>query len=175
MRNLQLQYIVQFAYDFHRGDLISGMPDWGKPQANAARFDIQAKVAGSDLAEWRAMSDGDRRVMVQGILAERFKLKIHHEPKVVAVFELVVGKGGSKIKEAKGDQPGALKAADGSVKKGLFRTGFGQYTAQGTDIKELALTLSDYTGRQVIDKTGLAGSYDFVLRFVPEPGYGPEA
>ena len=172
VRYLQLQYVVQVAYDFHRGDLISGMPEWGRPQANGARFDIQAKVAAADLAEWRGMSDGDRRVMVQGILVDRFKLKIHHEPKVVAVFELVVAKGGAKIKEAGEPGPSALKAADGSVTKGMFRTGFGQYTAQGTDVKELALTLSDYTGRQVIDKTGLAGSYDFVLRFVPEPGYG---
>jgi uncharacterized protein (TIGR03435 family) len=42
-------------------------------------------------------------------------------------------------------------------------------------MQDLCLTLTDYTGRQVLDKTGLTGVYDFTRRFTPEPGYGAEA
>jgi uncharacterized protein (TIGR03435 family) len=168
--NIPLGYIIQFAYDFERGDLVTGLPEW----ARSDRYDIQAKVAAADLAAWREMSDGNRRVMVQGILADSFKLKIRRVPTETPVYELVVGKSGSKLKEAKPGDPKELKGPDGKVIRGMLHTGAGQFTAQDTPMSELALTLSDYADRQVVDKTGLAGKYDFTLQFTPEPGHGPE-
>jgi uncharacterized protein (TIGR03435 family) len=168
--NIPLEYIIRFAYDFERGDLVSGAPEWAKSE----RYDIQAKVAGVDLTAWREMSDSDRRVMVQGILADNFKLKVRREPKDVPLYELVVANNGAKVKESKPGDPQELKGPDGSVIHGMLHTGQGQFTAQDTSMAELALTLSDYAGRQVIDKTDLAGRYDFTLKFTPEPGYGPE-
>jgi uncharacterized protein (TIGR03435 family) len=168
--NIPLEYIIQFAYDFHRPDLISGVPDWAKSE----RYDIQAKVAAADLPQWNELSDDRRRLMVQAILVDRFKLQIHREAKEIEVYELVVGKNGSKVTEAKPGDPKGLKGPDGSVIRGMLHTGFGQYTAQETPMVELALVLSDYSGRQVIDKTGLKGTYDFKLQFTPEVGFGPE-
>ena len=163
-------YIIRFAYDFERQDLISGMPDWAKSE----RYDIQAKVSGDDMALWRELSDSDRRVMVQAILADRFKLKVRREPKDVPLYELVVAKTGAKVKESKPGDPKELKGPDGNVVRGMLHTGQGQFTAQNESMADLALTLSDYADRQVIDKTGLTGRYDFTLQFAPEPGHGPE-
>jgi uncharacterized protein (TIGR03435 family) len=168
--NIPLSYIIQYAYSFERGDLVSGVPAWAKSE----RYDIQAKVAAADLAAWRELSDDRRRLMLQAILADRFKLKIHRQPADMPVYELVVANSGAKLKDAKPGDPGELKGPDGSVIRGMLHTGLGQFTAQDTPMEELALTLSDYTGRQVVDKTGLMGRYDFTLQFTPEPGYGPE-
>jgi uncharacterized protein (TIGR03435 family) len=168
--NVNLYAIVRFAYDFYRQDLISGVPAW----AETERYDIQAKVAGTDVAAWRGMKDSERRLMLQAVLTERFGLKAHWESREVGVHALVVAKGGPKIRESKPGETGELTDANGKPVQGILHTGPGQETAQGASMAELALELSDYTGRQVIDKTGLAGVYDFKLQFTPEPGFGPE-
>ena len=176
-RNMTLPYIVQFAYDFHRPDLIAGWPEWAKREGmKSERFDIEAKIAAADLGVWKKLNDDERRRVVQTMLAERFKLKVHHEQVMNPVFELVVAKGGAKVHAATPGEtaPDEVKGADGAPKRGMFRTGYGQYRAQQTAMELLCLTLTDYTGRQVVDKTGLTGVYDFTLRFTPEPGYGPE-
>lgn len=46
------------------------------------------------------------RIMLQNLLAERFKLAVHFESKMVSAYTLVVGKGGPKLKES-GDNPSA--------------------------------------------------------------------
>ena len=48
--------------------------------------------------------------MLQSLLAERFKLTLHHEVKEMPIYELVVGKNGSKLKESEAD-PAPLKSA----------------------------------------------------------------
>lgn len=168
--NVNLYSIIRFAYDFWREDLIFGVPAWTKSE----QYDIQAKVAGADVAAWRGLSDGERRLMLQAVLADSFKLKAHLEPKEISVYALVAAKDGPKMKVAKPDEVGELKSPDGKPAQGMVHTGQGQFTAQQASMADLALELSDYTGRQVIDKTGLVGRYDFTLQFAPEPGYGPE-
>ena len=170
IRNINLFSTIKFAYDFWREDLISGAPAWSKTD----RYDITAKVAPADVPAWQALSDDQRRLMLQQVLEDHFHLKAKFEPQETAVHELVLAKGGSKLKPSDPNAPSELKNPDGTPVHGLLYTGPGQYTAQQTSMKELALTLSDYTGRQVIDKTGLSGSYDFKLQFTPEPGFGPE-
>ncbi len=168
--NLPLEYIIRFAYDFERGDLVQGMPDWAKSE----RYDIQAKVASADLPIWTQLPDDLRRTMVQAILVDRFKLQIHRAPMGLPIYALQVDKAGSKLKDAKPGDPGEVKGPDGKPIRGMLHTGQGQFTAQDESMADLALYLSDYTGRQVIDQTGLTGRYDFKLQFAPEPGYGPE-
>lgn len=82
-------------------------PDW----LNAERFDVTAKIPPSTTRE-------QYRLMIQKLLADRFKLTVHHESKEHAVFALVVAKGGSKLKESdpndtSGFAPMALRGGDG--------------------------------------------------------------
>jgi uncharacterized protein (TIGR03435 family) len=58
---------------------------------------------------------------------------------------------------------------------GSGRTGPGIAGGGGRAIADLAQTLSQFTGRPVVDRTGLTGLYDFVLKFTPEPGLNPNA
>jgi uncharacterized protein (TIGR03435 family) len=54
------------------------------------------------------------KVMLQNLLAERFKLTIHREKKEMAVYDLVVAKGGHKMKEAAPEEPGNAPQLDGA-------------------------------------------------------------
>src|SRR6266403_4039057 len=133
--NVSLKMLIQAAYGI-REDLISGAPSW----ADSARFDIDAKVAGSDVDALKKLTPEQRRLILQPLLADRFKLKIHTETKQLPVYELVLAKGGSKLKEA---TPGdtyatGLKGPDGAGRGGMMRVGHGQLTAQAVPMTSLA-------------------------------------
>ena len=74
---MTLEWIIDFAYDFHRSELVSGLPDWAKND----RYDITAKVTGPDLAAFSkadarpAATNGPKRCSQTG-----FHLKVHREP-----------------------------------------------------------------------------------------------
>jgi uncharacterized protein (TIGR03435 family) len=120
--------------------------------------------------------------MLQPVLAERFKLQAHHEIKDRPVYALVVAKGGPKLKAAQSGEahPNTDKANPNGMHHGstIFATAPGQITGEAASTGDLALTLSDRgeqsLGRPVIDKTGLAGKYDFTLQ-LPPPASGDDA
>jgi uncharacterized protein (TIGR03435 family) len=168
--NVSLKMLIQSAYGI-REDLVSGAPSW----ADSARFDIDAKVAGSDVDALKKLSPEQRRSILQPLLADRFKLKAHTETKQLPVYELVLAKGGSKLKEAaSGDTyANGIKGPDGVGRAGLMRMGRGQLTAQAVPITSLANLLSQQLHRTVIDKTGLTGKYDLELNWTPDQGSEP--
>lgn len=88
--NLSLADLIRTAYKV-KPYQVSG-PEW----MGGLRWDIVAK-----------MPEGGTReqvpAMLQALLAERFKLAIHHDSKDHAVYALVVGKNGLKMKEAEPD------------------------------------------------------------------------
>ena len=111
------------------------------------RYDIVAKAPGP-------ASEDQLRVMLQGLLADRFKLKFHRETKELSLFALVVGKNGPKLKESTGEA--AVATLDGGL---VFRN---------YSMSDLAERLSRMRGagidRPVLDKTSLKGSYEFTLK-----------
>src|ERR1700730_11933538 len=168
--NLSLKMLVQSAYGI-REDLISGAPSW----ADSARFDIDAKVAGPDVDALQKLSPEQRRLLLQPLLADRFKLKIHTETKQLPVYEIVLAKGGSKLKEATAGDTYAngTKGPDGVGRGGMMRSGPGQLTAQAVPMTSLANMLSQQLHRTVLDKTGLTGKYDLELNWTPDQGADP--
>lgn len=167
--NISLKMLIASTYGI-REDLISGVPNW----ADSTRYDIDAKVAGSDVDDLKKLTNEQRRSMLQPVLADRFKLKVHTETKQLPVYELVVAKGGSKLKEAKSGDTYAngIKGPDGVGRGGMMRMGRGQVTGQAIPIASLADILSRQLQKTVIDKTGLGGKYDFELNWTPEEGEG---
>jgi uncharacterized protein (TIGR03435 family) len=165
--NVSLKLLIQMAYGI-RQDLISGGPGW----VESERFDVDAKVAGPDVDALKKLSPEQRRPMLQSALADRFKLKVHTETKQLPVYELVVAKGGSKLKEAAPDDtyPNGIKGPDGTSRAGMMRMGPGQLTGQGITMSSLVNLLSSQLQRTVIDKTGLTAKYDLELNWTPEQG-----
>ncbi len=116
-------------------------------------YDIAATTPGEDTP-----SEEQVRQMVQGLLADRFQLKLHRENRDLPVYNLIVGKNGPKLKEsAPGTKPG-VAVTRGSVTRITF---------SNSPISELLRLLGPSLGvdRPVLDKTRLKGGYDFTLEF----------
>ena len=147
---------------------IEGMPDWAMHEV----YGIEAKVADADVARWKTMDFKQKDLAVQALLEDRFKLKFHHETRVMPGYALVVAKNGPKFKESiPGDlYPGGPKGLDGGPWMGLVQTSRDVMTAQHTSMEELADFLTMAAGRPVTDQTGLKGFYDFKIKMeTPEP------
>jgi uncharacterized protein (TIGR03435 family) len=96
--NVSLKNILMNAYAV-KGYQLSG-PKW----LDSERFDIAAKIPIGATKE-------QFRLMLQNLLAERFKLTLHHETKDLPMYALVVGKGGAKLKESVDDNATASGGA----------------------------------------------------------------
>jgi uncharacterized protein (TIGR03435 family) len=120
----------------------------GPDALSTDRYDVIAK-APPDTSKERRM------LMLQALLAERFKLVVHRETKELPIYALVAGKNGPKLRAV---------ADDGSTAE----TGSGdghQIKAHHASMKLLAATLQGFIGDIVVDATGLAGLFDFNLDF----------
>ena len=154
--NASLKMLIQTAYDV-RSHQISGGPNW----LDSAKYDIDGKPEAATPVPSGVAGMLQMRLMLQSLIEDRFKLKLHREIKEEPVYELIVARGGPK-----------LKAATDSLKqqqRGL-RMGRGQLTGTAAPISILVNVLSQQLGRSVIDKTGLGGQYDFELKWTLEVG-----
>jgi bla regulator protein blaR1 len=161
--NANLKLLIGVAYDV-RNHQISGGPTW----MDTAKFEITAKADSLAALPPGPANGTQMRLMLQSLLEDRFKLKLHRETRQEQVYELVVPPGGSKMKVAADAGPGGRQG---------MRMGPGQLTGTAAPIAILINTLSQQLGRSVIDKTGLNGKYDFTLTYTPDAGqsgaYGP--
>jgi uncharacterized protein (TIGR03435 family) len=169
---------------FHvEDDHIIGAPGWVKTR----RYDIQAKVSPEDAPKLDKLKFDERRSMVVPLLVERLNLKYHHETRELAGYTLVVAKGGPKMKlsevqppppDDKPSDPGAGpkpgEAAQRPQQRRMLRMmNRGHLEAEGSSTEMLAHVLSGQLGRNVADKTGLTGSYDYTLQWTPEDAPPP--
>jgi uncharacterized protein (TIGR03435 family) len=174
--NIMLKRVLLSAYDIKPWQ-ISG-PDW----LDYLRFDITARIPeGATRAQFQ--------VMLRNLLVDRFRMAVHRETREVSIYALVVAKNGPKLKLAANDSETAaptpdeqlaiMKREEGSDgfpalslgASGLVietRNGRGRVTARRTVLSKFADLLAGQLGRPVIDRTGLSGTYDFVLYFAPE-------
>ncbi len=111
----------------------------------------------------------EQKVMMLALLADRFGLKATKVEKMLPSYEMVVAKGGFKLKEAdpNNDYANGMKIQGNIGGKGMLMTGKGMVTGQAVELKLLAQNLSYQVGRTVVDKTGLTGKYDFELKWNP--------
>ncbi len=150
-------FLIVAAYDFKDMSRIRGMASWCVTE----RYDVQAKVATSDIVEWQKLDASSRRLALQSLLQERFKLRVHRETKQSKIYELVVDKKGPKFREVK---PGAASTS-ASAKEPKRSPLIGQ----GDTMDFLASELPSLgVSRPVLNKTGLEGRYNFKLKLIPE-------
>jgi uncharacterized protein (TIGR03435 family) len=139
---------------------IQGSAGWVKSEhyTIAARADRPASV------------EMMRGPMMQRVLEERFKLKLRRDRKEVKVFELVVAKGASP--DLQKAQPGTCYAMQPDKGPPAGRQpicgGFRRANRGGIDIgsvtmAEFCTSLSLNAGRDVVDRTGIAGVFDLHL------------
>jgi uncharacterized protein (TIGR03435 family) len=166
-----LRTLISQAYSFEvqelRDDELIGLPGWAKD----ARYDITAKVSSEDVPAWKKIDDMSMEesiqhmlnreatpdmLMMRSLLEERFGLKVHYESRLEPVYDLMLGKGGSKLKLAADPKHGNMNWNAGVLK------------GDGVPMPFLAMLLSMPLQRSVIDQTGVGGHFDFELHFLPE-------
>jgi bla regulator protein blaR1 len=171
IRNAPLIFIIRQATGLMNSndDQVFGAPTWAKTE----RYDIDAKVSESDVPKLDKLSHLERNEMMRSVLVDRFNFAAHREIRDLPVYELVVAKGGPKLKEAvAGDTyPNGLKDDQGQSSPGTMRVGRGTVDCQAIPMTTLLEVLSSLAGRTVVDKTGLNGKYDIKLRWSPEDSH----
>jgi uncharacterized protein (TIGR03435 family) len=166
-----INLLLQQAYgvkDFQ----ISNAPPW----LDVERYDIDAQPGASVGAAIANLSptEASQHVMdmLKSLLAERCGLVLAHGTKDVSSYDLVVAKGGSKLRASTFKAPEKLEAIPTGTPQpgGIWLHGRGNLTSSGTNMPHFADTLSQFLGRKVVDKTGIKGLYDFTLQWTPADG-----
>jgi uncharacterized protein (TIGR03435 family) len=180
--NLRLGVYIVFAYKITENQeqfLYSQLPKW----ATTDRFDIQAHAEGNPTKD-------QMRLMMQALLADRFKLLAHYETRQVPVYALILDRPGQlgpllqrhaddspcptmPVSPAPSAQPefvdrrfpeicGGFVGMPPSA-PGRFRSG-----ARNVTMDLVASSMGSSLGRPVVDKTGLTGRFDIAIEVTPE-------
>jgi uncharacterized protein (TIGR03435 family) len=166
-KNLPMKTLLQIAYGFDAP--LVGAPDW----ANSTFYDILAHSDEAADARLAKLTPNEvrleKRNAIRALLAERLGLKTHLETRNSAIYNLVVAKGGLKMKaspappepengEKLGPPPPADTTAHGS-RHGL------EFDGSHSPMRAICGALSSMVEEPVVDKTGLTGSYNYTLQF----------
>lgn len=146
-----VQTMLKFAYGVQGSSQIVNAPDWTKTE----RWDVSGvpDIPGKpNLPQFQSM--------MRKLLEERFGLTLHHEQREMSVFALTVAKGGPKGMEK------SLNQSLGPGNNGNGTGGIETHHYTNTAMPDLALMLMVYGDRPIVDRTGLAGRYDFDLRWM---------
>lgn len=177
-----LKGLILRAYDLKDYQLAG--PGW----MDSERYEITAKIAAG-------AGKADVARMLQALLAERFHLELRREMRELPIYSLTVAKGGPKLREsragAEGEEgqtvsPKMTRGADGlpDLAPGSDVPRSYEIVLAGSDgilykrwarretMQDLADRLSAALNRSVVDRTGLAGQYDFTLAWSVESAGG---
>ncbi|MFZ1941417.1 MAG: TIGR03435 family protein [Terracidiphilus sp.] len=178
---------IEFAYKLEltpeqRDSVLAHLPDW----VHSQRFVIDAKTPIPD------PSKDQIRLMMQSLLADRFKLAVHFEAREVPVYALVLAKPdatGQRLRphaqglacdapwtapsdpESPAVPPGGFVPKCGNVNATYRPDHTVLLGARNIPMDHIPLYLTSLYkfGRPVIDQTGLKGTFDFSLNWTPDP------
>jgi uncharacterized protein (TIGR03435 family) len=105
--------------------------------------------------------------MLRALLADRFKLAIHEEQRLMPVFVLIVGKSGAHLTLPAGSGEVTFRPGKGDGVEGQNHIECSNVSLQ--DLADLLPDLSRDFDRPVVDATGARGVYDFKLDWTPQP------
>jgi uncharacterized protein (TIGR03435 family) len=140
IRGATLKTAISWAY--HVMEYQVQGPEW----LNADRYDIVAKAAAP-------VPEDQLRVMLQTLLADRFKVTLHRQTKVFQAYLLTIGKNGPKFQESKSEGASSIVPRQDTMSVTISRTPLSQLTDM----------LSKVLQTPVVDMTGLTGRYDITL------------
>ena len=177
--NIPPRLLIINSYGLQEQQLV-GAPPW----ISSERFDIVAKAEG-ELGPPVSRDGGPSQLqlMVRALLEDRFKLKVHREPREVPIYSLVLARPDGRLgtgltastidcealvaARRRGGPPPDVPKPGERPQCGAW-VGFGELTAGGQPLLELVSLLSATVGRSVVDRTGLKERYDITLRWTPD-------
>ena len=149
--NISVRELIRLAYGV-KDYQVEHAPGW----IDGERYDIAAKSASS-----KTTSYTEEQSQVRDLLSARFHLATHRETKQMQVYLLTVGKNGAKLN--------AHNEGVGSK----TRKGCGHLAGTRLTMDTIATVLSRQFERDVLNRTGLPGKYDFQLDWTPDSGPCP--
>ena len=149
IENQTVNKLIAFAYGMN-GKQISGGPAW----LGTDRFDIDGvpDVEGTPSLK-------QEQGMVKKLLAERFWMTFHHEKRELSVYAITVGKSGPKLTKSVGELIG-MPSQDADQHGTELDMRF-----KNMSMADFALCMQFFVDRPIVDQTGLAGRYDFNLKW----------
>ncbi len=174
--NYPLRALILRAYGLKVTSQLIGAPEW----ADKEGYDITAKVSPDELKRLEALPPRESaeasRAMLREMLAERFSLRVERTTRTLPRFALervsATGMGlGLKVTPA-GPDGRAVGGQNNSQHNSAAKVSM---EASGVAMSDVADTLSgmDEVGQRiVVDRTGLAGFYNFTLEYAPDNGMG---
>jgi uncharacterized protein (TIGR03435 family) len=152
-KDYTLKLLIAAAYNLNP-KAVSGGPPWMESE----HYDILALTPGE-----KQPSHDEQMAMLRNLLVARFKLAFHREPRIFPIYELEIAKGGSKLMES---------TATPTEQPALISTVYPQrilLAARNASMADFVSVLQRaILDRPVVDKTGLAGRYDFNLEWAPD-------
>jgi uncharacterized protein (TIGR03435 family) len=171
LKGFRLRDLVLLAWRV-RDFQVFGTTNW----MDTERFNIEANATGNPDQE-------ESRRMLQSLLADRFRLALHHETRMLQTYSLVPAKGGPKLAASR---PGICTPYDDSsslspAAPALPVCGFEQrrvksengpphliIEATGLGMPRFARLLGTFVGVQVTDYTAISGAWDFRLEYADD-------
>jgi uncharacterized protein (TIGR03435 family) len=158
--NVPLKILIALAWHV-RPDAVTGGPSW----LGSERFDIVAKASQTTPPE-------EIRLMLRTLLAERLRLELHSDQKVMPAYALVLGKGGSKLEHSD-----AALTTSQRCQPGAATPGQKQAVCEHMTMAVFADTLQELAPRDidapVVNQTGLPGAFAFKLTWTPASRTAP--
>jgi uncharacterized protein (TIGR03435 family) len=152
--NYTLKDLIRLGWDV-RSYQISGGPKW----LDSDRYNIEVKPeVPFDVPGPGNEGEHRFRLMVQAMLADRFKLKLHRATQEMRAYFLVIGKNGPSLK----------RTGESADQGPHIQDGKGQLIATKIDMPLFSRALSGELGVTVIDRTNLRGAYDVKLEWSPD-------
>jgi uncharacterized protein (TIGR03435 family) len=149
-----LKYLLEWAYDLQSSQHSDG-PAW----LAADRYDIVAKASGN-------VTDEQMKLMTRTLIAERFHLMSHHEPKTMQVYTLTKGKADPRLFPPKDGEVHSLRVEPqmgADQKIASYRV-----IATRFSLAQLTDTFARQLGHVIVNQTGLNGDFDFTLDLAPD-------
>jgi uncharacterized protein (TIGR03435 family) len=143
--NKSVMNLITYAYSINPSEVVNG-PDW---------LDTKYDIIGQPDGEGQP-SQQQWPIMMQKLLADRFKLSFHWDKKEVSIYALTVTKNGAKLTASAGDPKGPPNLA--MPARGRFRF-------RNATMADVAGELRGVLDRPVVDKTGISGRYDVALNW----------
>lgn len=150
IHNLTLKRLIANAWQIDPGQ-ISGGPSW----IDSDGFDINARIPAELVRQRRDVVPQ----MLQSLLADRFQLVIHREPRQISGYALVVAKKGAKMEPASaGEKDSDIRSTNTHLTgRNVTMEAFARHLSRNRDI-----------GKLVVDRTGLTSAFNFELDWMPQ-------
>jgi uncharacterized protein (TIGR03435 family) len=185
--NVPVAFLVQLAHQLQPFQM-QGAPDW----LRSDRFDVVAKMEGDPAPPPVGSGQPDQMMLaLQTLLADRFKLVSHWETQELPIYALVLARAdralGPNMRPAAVDCTAAAAASAAAAKEGKalnpntpervscgLRNSRGRIMFGGYPLSFFADGLANEVARSVVDRTGLAGNWDFELTYTRDAARQPD-